>query len=94
MSHDLNCESCGNADTRMIVQYGSYSFTCAKCQSGPVTSFVSVMRHLSGTYRAAIVDDNLDEVEFVAEGAGQAFFDIVRKVASTGKTVQLYPLND
>jgi hypothetical protein len=78
----------------MIAQYGSYYVTCVKCQSGPATSFVSVMRHLSGTYRAVIVDDNLDEVEFVAEGAGSAFFDAVRKVASTGRKVQLDPLTD
>lgn len=92
MSNDLNCESCGDADTRMIVQHGSYSVICAKCQSGPVTSFLSVIPHLSGTYRALIVDDNLEEAGFVAEGAGPAFFDAVRKVASTGRKVQLDPL--
>lgn len=92
MSTDFSCENCGNADVRMIVQHGSYSVVCAKCQEGPATSFLSVIRQLSGRYRAVIVDDNFEEAGFVAEGSGPTFFDAVRKTADTGRKVQLIPM--
>jgi len=83
------CEDCGNSDIRMIVRHGSYILMCPKCGCGPATSFLSVAPYLRGRYRAAIVDEDFEESEFLAEGSGPLFFNIVRSTAHTGKRVQI-----
>lgn len=78
----------------MIVQGGSYGLACPACDAcGPVTSFLSVRPHLTGTYRAFTIGDDGRQKAALGEGNGQAFMDQVAAAARTGDRVVLTPLD-
>jgi hypothetical protein len=76
----------------MVVQHGSYALTCKACGWRAATSFVAIAPHLTGDYRATIIDDDWHEIESVGEGGGPDFMDTVRRAARSGAKVLITPL--
>lgn len=92
MSDEAVCEECGARDLHMIVQHGSYLLICKACGFGPATSFVAIAPHLTGHYRAVIIDDDWHEIDIIGEGSGPALMDTIRGAAQSGSKVLITPM--
>lgn len=87
---ELKCEFCASPNMSAFVQHGSYFLCCISCgQSHVATSWLALSSKITEPLRAAVVSEEFQEIEFLAEGVGPDFISKVSKAAHAGRLVML-----